>query len=58
MKISSGIRLSLASIIAGKKLAAAVPEVQISAVGTPDFLAIPNAKKLADRSSSMGIVSI
>jgi hypothetical protein len=39
-------------------LAAAVPDVQISAVGKPDFWAIPNAKKLAERSSSMGIVSI
>jgi hypothetical protein len=39
-------------------LAAAVPDVQISAAGKPDFWAIPNAKKLAERSSSMGIVSI
>ena len=39
-------------------MAAAVPDVQISAVGKPDFLAIPNAKKLADLSSSTGIVSI
>jgi len=39
-------------------LAAAVPDVQISAVGKYDFLALPNAKKLAERSSSMGIVSI
>ena len=39
-------------------MAAAVPEVQISTVGKLDFLAIPNAKKLAERSSSMGIVSI
>ena len=39
-------------------MAAAVPDVQISAAGKPNFLALPNAKKLAERSSSMGIVSI
>ena len=39
-------------------MAAAVPDVQISATGKWVFWAIPNAKKLAERSSKTGIVSI
>jgi hypothetical protein len=37
-------------------LAPAVPDVQTSTVGRPLALATPSAKKLADRSSKIGIV--
>jgi hypothetical protein len=44
--------VSFASIIAGKKFAAAVPDVQSNATVSPRRLAMPNAKKAAERSST------
>ena len=46
-----GILPRSASMTAGWKLAAAVPEVQRTAAGLPDALAIPRAQNAADRSS-------
>src|SRR3989442_9801403 len=46
-----GILARSASMTAGWKLAAAVPEVQSTAAGLPDALAIPRAQNAADRSS-------
>jgi antitoxin (DNA-binding transcriptional repressor) of toxin-antitoxin stability system len=43
---------------AGCRLAAAVPEVQVTATGRPVALAIPSAKKPAQRSSSTETTSI
>jgi hypothetical protein len=40
-----------ASITAGAKFAAAVPDVHVIATGRPDALAAPSAKKPAHRSS-------
>ena len=45
-------------MMAGRKLAAAVPEVQTSAVGRPCCRASPRAKNAAERSSSTGMASI
>jgi len=45
VRIINGTRLKLASIIAGYKLAVAVPEVVIITTGVCDVFAIPNAKK-------------
>ena len=39
-------------VTAGWRLAAAVPDVQVTATGRPLALAIPSAKKPAERSSS------
>src|ERR1019366_390714 len=47
----NGTRAWWASITAGAKLAAAVPDVQVSATGRPDALAAPSAKNPAQRSS-------
>src|SRR5919197_1698421 len=38
--------------MAGRKLAAAVPEVQTRATGVPEALPSPNAKNAAERSST------
>jgi hypothetical protein len=48
---SSGTRASNASATAGWRLAAAVPDVHVMATGRPLALAIPSAKKPAERSS-------
>src|SRR5437764_15486179 len=48
----SGTREAEASTTAGKKFAAAVPEVETSATGRRDALARPSAKKPPARSSS------
>jgi hypothetical protein len=58
VRARSGTALSDASTIAGKKFAAAVPEVQTRAVGRPVRLAKPSAKKEAERSSKIEIASI
>ena len=46
-----GTLLMLASMIAGKKFAAAVPEVHTTTAGIPAALPIPSAKNAAARSS-------
>ena len=51
VKMMRGTPVKKASTVAGRKLAAAVPEVQTSATGSPKALAIPRAKKPAERSS-------
>ena len=48
---SNGTPDSSASITAGWKFAAAVPEVQTTATGRPLALARPRARNAADRSS-------
>ena len=48
----SGTRACQASITAGWRLAAAVPEVQVTTTGRPLAFAMPRAKKPAQRSSS------
>jgi hypothetical protein len=53
----SGTRASRASITAGCRLAAAVPEVQVTATGRPVAFAMPSAKKPAQRSSSTDTAS-
>ncbi len=55
---SSGTAASSASQTAGWRLAAAVPEVQSTATGTPVACAAPSAKKPAERSSTITRVSI
>ncbi len=47
----SGTRASWASITAGARFAAAVPDVQVSATGRPEAFAAPSAKNPAQRSS-------
>ena len=47
-----GIRLRLASITAGKKFAAAVPEVDIITTGLFLDFEMPSAKKAEERSST------
>ena len=44
-----GTLLRLASITAGKKFAAAVPELQTSTVGTPETFAAPSASPVPQR---------
>ena len=51
MSTISGTRASCASITAGCRFAAAVPEVQATATGRPVAFAMPSAKKPAERSS-------
>ena len=51
MSTISGTRASRASITAGWRFAAAVPEVQVTATGRPVAFAMPSAKKPAERSS-------
>ena len=51
-RIISGTLLRLASITAGKKLAGAVPEVDISTTGFWVDFASPKAKNADDRSST------
>jgi hypothetical protein len=46
-----GTRATFASAIAGRRLAAAVPEVQTIATGVDELLDIPSAKNAADLSS-------
>ena len=55
---SSGTPVSCASTIAGRKFAAAVPDVQRSATGRRCCLARPSAKNAAERSSSTGMDSM
>ena len=50
--IIMGTRLRLASMTAGKKLAAAVPDVDITKTGIFVDFASPNAKKADERSST------
>ena len=50
--IIMGTLLRLASITAGKKFAAAVPEVDITKTGLFVDFASPNAKKADERSST------
>ena len=47
----SGTRASCASTTAGCRLAAAVPDVQVTATGRPLAFAMPSATKPAERSS-------
>ena len=54
----SGTPASSASTTAGCRLAAAEPEVQRTAAGTPVARAVPRAKKPALRSSSITVTSI
>src|SRR4051812_33860058 len=54
----SGTRASYASTTAGWRLAAAVPEVQVTATGLPLALASPRAMNPAARSSSTDTASI
>src|SRR3954466_2375615 len=49
---SSGTPASWASTTAGRKLAAAVPDVQVITAGSPVALAMPSAKNAAQRSST------
>ena len=58
MSTISGTRASCASATAGIRLAAAVPEVQVTATGRPLALANPRAMKPAERSSSTDTASI
>ncbi len=58
MSTSSGTRASHASTTAGWRLAAAVPEVQVTATGRPVALAMPRATKPAERSSMTDTASI
>ena len=51
MRTISGTRACAASCTAGARLAAAVPEVQVTATGRPLALAMPSAMKPAARSS-------
>ncbi len=51
MSTISGTRASKASTTAGWRLAAAVPDVHVTATGRPVALAMPSAKKPAERSS-------
>ena len=51
MSTSSGTDASRASATAGCRLAAAVPDVQVTATGARVALAIPSATKPAERSS-------
>ena len=51
MSTSSGTRASRASTTAGRRFAAAVPEVQVTATGAPVARAMPSATKPAERSS-------
>ena len=51
MSTISGTRACRASITAGARFAAAVPDVQVTATGRPDRLAAPSAKNPAPRSS-------
>ena len=46
-----GTRPSFASATAGRRFAAAVPEVHTTATGDEELFAIPRAKKAADLSS-------
>ena len=57
MSTISGTRASQASTTAGWRLAAAVPEVQVTATGRPLAFAIPSATKPAERSSSTDTAS-
>ena len=54
----SGTRASQASTTAGWRLAAAVPDVQVTATGRPLAFAIPSATKPAERSSITDTASI
>ena len=58
MITSNGTPLSCASMTAGRKLAAAVPDVHTSATGRWCCRASPSAKNAAERSSSTEIDSI
>ncbi len=54
----SGTRASYASTTAGSRFAAAVPEVQVTATGSPLAFAMPSAMKPAARSSTTDTASI
>ena len=58
MSTISGTRASQASTTAGWRLAAAVPEVQVTATGRPLAFAMPRATKPAERSSSTDTASM
>ena len=58
MSTISGTRDSRASITAGSRLAAAVPEVQVTATGRPVALAMPRATNPAERSSITEVASV
>lgn len=53
----NGTRASWASTTAGSRLAAAVPEVQVTATGRPEAFAMPRAMKPAARSSIIDTTS-
>src|SRR3954452_18625148 len=52
VRTRSGTPASCASMTAGRKFAAAVPDVQVMTTGSPVALAIPSAKNAAQRSST------